>query len=174
VRTKDVRWVDTTKLPGSDPRFDRQLIAQEFIDTGPYVESHRVMVVLGRPVYSVSSRLLGRRSPVDMAKAVDVPIASNAGERMLVLNFDREIIDLAARAQKAFPELALLGVDVIRQESSGKLYILEVNSGLGTWHISSDYFAPYREKFGLDLHGQFGALDIIADALIDVTRQEAA
>jgi hypothetical protein len=27
---------------------------------------------------------------------------------------------------------------------------------------------------GLDLHAQFGALEIIADAMIDVTRREAA
>ncbi len=174
MRTDDVRWIDTSALPRTDMRHGRKLIAQQFIDTGRYAASHRVMVVFGRAIYSVTSQAATARPPIDQTKPLDVPIASNSGERSLTLNFDEDIIDLARRAYDAFPELPLLGVDVIREEATGRLFILEVNSGLGCWHISSGYFAPYLRKFGLDLHAQFGAINVIAEALIDATRREAA
>ncbi len=54
---------------------------------------------------------------------------------------------------------------MVRDAVDGTLWVLEVNPSGATWHISSDYFEPYRETFDLDLHAQFGALDIIADAV---------
>ena len=151
-------------------------LAQRFIDTGTFAESHRVMVVFGRAIYSITSRSLVPRRHVDPREAVVVPIASNAGgsdSRTLMLSFDNEVITLGRRAAAAFPQVPVLGVDIVRDVVTGGLWVLEVNPGGSTWHISSDYAAPQREKFGLDLHAQFGALDIIADALIDVTRREA-
>ena len=173
VRRSDVRWTDPESLPAADPQHGRPLRVESFIDTGAHAESHRVMTVFGRPVYCLTSHALEARPQLDPGAPVDLPIASNAGERTLALNFDRDIIALGCRAAAVFPEIPVLGVDVIREAATGKLFVLEVNTGVHTWHISSTYFAPYREKFGLDLHAQFGAIDVIADALIEVTRREA-
>ena len=51
--------------------------------------------------------------------------------------------------------------------------MLEVNASGLTWHISSNYGIGLQRKYGVDLNSQFGALDIIADALVDITRREA-
>jgi glutathione synthase/RimK-type ligase-like ATP-grasp enzyme len=174
-RTRDVCWVDPESLPPSHPRYGRPLVAQHFVDTGPMARSHRVMLVLGEPVYSLVSAALTARPVLDPdgREPLDLPIASNAGERTLELNFEPDVITFSRRAARCFPEFACLGVDIVREAASGRLFALEVNTSGSVWHISSDYAAPQRTQLDLDLHGQFGAVDIIANALIETTRRDA-
>jgi hypothetical protein len=176
VRTRDVRWVEPQSWPKDDPRHGQLMYAQRFIDTGVTASSYRVMVVYGRPVYCSRSTLLTPRPALDPDgdEPLDLPIAANAdGWRRVEQAYDSEVIAVAARAQRAFPEIPVLGVDLVRDAGSGAIYILEVNPPGSTWHISSDYSKEVRREHGLDYMGQFGALDIIADALIDATRREA-
>lgn len=163
VRTRDVAWTNTPT------------IAQRFVDTGPKARNHRVTTVFGRPVYSIVSRGLVSRPSIDAdgQEPVDLPIAANAGERIIEINFEPDIIEYSKDISRAFPEIPVLGIDIIREAETRLLYGIEVNSAGFTWHLSSDYTQPQREKYGLDPYGQFGALDVIADALIDVTRREA-
>jgi len=175
-RTRDVRWADPQSWPRDDPRFGVPLVAQKFVDTGPFSESHRVMTVFGRAIYSIMSRSSDAR-PFDLDALgddrLDQPVASNSGERTLELNFERDVIDFGKEVARAFPEIPVLGVDIVREQATGRLYALEVNARGMTWHISSNYGLVHQRKYGLDLHGQFGAIDVLADALIDVTRREA-
>jgi hypothetical protein len=174
-RTIDVRWTDPRSGPVDDPGFGQARLAQRFIDTGPFSRSHRVLVVFGRCVYSIVSRQLNPRRAIDpdAADSLDLPIASNAGERCIELNFEPDVIDLACRAARAFPDIPVLGVDVVREAATSDLYILEVNAAGYTWQLSSDYGQALQKSHNLDLAAQFGALDIIANTLIDVTRGEA-
>jgi hypothetical protein len=174
-RTHDVRWREPKSLSVDDPHYDQPILAQKFVDTGPLSRSFRVFTVFGRPVYSLASQSLTARpfiSPEGIGP-VDLAIASNAGERQVELNFDPEIIEFGASACRAFQEIPVLGIDVIREAATGILYILEVNSAGYTWHFSSDYGQALLKNYNIDLAAQFGALDIIADALIEVTRREA-
>jgi hypothetical protein len=68
----------------------------------------------------------------------------------------------------------VLGVDVIRDYRDGRLYMLEVNSGGRTWHTSSGIGVKLQRDRGINFVTQFGAHDIIADALVERTRKEAA
>ncbi len=176
VRTRDVRWRDPFSWPRNDPRHGRQMLAQRFVDTGPTPKSFRAMTVFGRVVYSTFLTVIGSatfdRDPAGGAP-LDEPIAANSGERRIQMNYSADVLDLARRVAAALPEKANLGIDMIREEGSGQLYVLEVNSRGHTWHISSNYGLDVQKKYGNDYAGQFGALDIIADALIDVTRREA-
>ena len=173
-RTIDVGWTDPWSWPADDPCFGQAILAQRFIDTGPFARSHRVLVVFGRCVYSIVSRQLTARPAIelDARESVDLPIASNAGERSIELDFEPDVIDLSCRAARAFPDIPVLGVDVVREAATGGLYLLEVNAAGYTWQLSSDYGEVLKKKHNLDLAAQFGALDIIADALIEVTRRE--
>ena len=47
-----------------------------------------------------------------------------------------DILELARRAYLALPEIALQGIDIIREAGSGKLYLLEANPGGNTWIFS--------------------------------------
>ncbi len=176
VRTRDVRWVDPRSWPADDPRHGYDILAQRFIDTGTQARSYRVMLVFGRPVYCSCSTLLAQRVPLDPDgdQPLDRPIAANSdGARRIEQCYDEDIIAYAREARRAFPDVPVLGVDLIREAATGTIYLLEVNPSGYTWHISSDYSAHLRREYGIDYMTQFGAIDIIADALIDATRREA-
>ena len=51
---------------------------------------------------------------------------------------DTDILDLASWTYSALPEIALQGVDILREASSGKLYVLEANPGGNTWIFSKE------------------------------------
>ena len=184
MRTGDVRWVDPVSLPKGNPHHGVPLLAQKFVDTGAHATSYRVLTVFGRPVYSAVSRstnarrlgidqLAAGQSEEPIASNLDEPVASNNSARGFELDFQADIIACAGEAVRAFPDVPVLGIDVIRELATGRLWVLEVNASGLTWHISSNYGIGLQRKYGVDLNSQFGALDIIADALVDVTRREA-
>jgi hypothetical protein len=176
-RTRDVRWVDPMSWPEDDDRHGRDLMAQYFVDTGVRTTHYRVAVALGRCIYSSMSRAKEPR-PFALDPAgdtpLDEPIAANVGDRNISLNFDRDIIAFGESVQRAFPGVAVLGVDVIREEATGRLFALEVNSPGITWHLSSNYGLEMQRNHGLDLTGQFNALEVVAEVLIERTRAEAS
>ena len=84
-----------------------------------------------------------------------------------------EVIALGERAHEAFPECPVLGVDIIRDRQSGRLYVLEVNPHGNVWHMSSLLAKKMDPKHVQDLYTQFNALDRTADVLIQKTRSSA-
>jgi hypothetical protein len=67
-----------------------------------------------------------------------------------------------------------LGLDIVRQRTTGELFVLETNPGGNVWHLSSALGMLYAEKYRRKLYNQFGALEIVADRLIERARQEAS
>lgn len=176
VRTRDVRWRDPFSWPTRDPRRGVQMIAQKFIDTGPMPRSHRVLVVFGRALYSVLFSVTDApvfdRDP-SAAHPLEERIASTNGARTIAMNDEPDVIDLACRVAQGIPDIASLGIDIVRNAATGGLYVLEINTRGMTWHFSSAYGMQQQQKFGLDYAAQFGAVEVLADALIEVTRREA-
>lgn len=175
MRTRDVRWTDTSILPKDNPRHGQDLLAQRYVDTGPFPTSYRVFTVLGRPIYCMRSTALEERPELDAngADMLDVAVAANGMRRKLELTNDREIIALASSAHARLPHLPVMGIDIIREHHTGRLFALEYNSDGGIWHLSTKHGLKHQHEFRLDYHGQFNALGTIADALIQVTRQRA-
>lgn len=163
MRTKDVRWSDTSALPDDHPRHGQRLLAQRFVNTGPFFRSTRVMMVAGRPVYSATSQAVQEQGDLLTSDALEADIAANGVERNVTLNYDEEIIDFARAIHANLPHLPSMGIDIIRELGTGKLY----------WHISSDFGMEQQRKYGLDYKGQFNALGTITDALIEITRKRA-
>lgn len=87
---------------------------------------------------------------------------------------DAEIVALGTQAHSAFPECPVLGVDIVRDMDSGKLYVMEVNPRGDTWHLSSllakNFFTAEHIR---DIYAQFAALERVAQLLIEKTRTEA-
>jgi hypothetical protein len=85
---------------------------------------------------------------------------------------------LRARQPRAIsdrlPEVAVLGVDVLRDTNTGRLYVLETNPGGFTWHLSSGLakktFTPEHIR---NIYQQFDALERAAQLLVEKTRAEA-
>lgn len=174
LRTKDVRWRDTSTFPETHPWFKRDLVAQRYIDTGPFPACYRVMTVFGRRVYcSCSTSTIQTVLNPDEFGPMGVPIAANTVDRVRTLGYEEDILALGERIHTKLTHTPVMGIDIIREHHTGQLYVLELNSFGNTWHISSDYIIKLEKEDGLSRMNQFGALDIIADAFIEATRRHA-
>jgi hypothetical protein len=171
-RTRDVRWIDTSALPKDDPRYGTRLLAQRYIDTGPYARSYRVMTVLGRPVYSVVSMALEKQA--QPAANDEIEVAANSVPRTMLMSDEPDVIALAKAIHAQAPRLPMMAIDIIREEKTGLLFVLEYNSAGYSWHLSSDYGRKQQQEFNLNYYDQFNALTTICKALIEVTRTWAA
>jgi ATP-grasp domain len=148
-------------------------LAQTFVDTGPYPAEYRALTVFGEPVYCNMVRSEEQRPDLSGDLPMDGRIASNSGPRRSTPCFDQDVLDLARRTFGAFPDIPVQGMDIIRDVHTGQLYVLEVNPGGATWHLSSGLGKRLQERNGYSYYEQFDALSVVADQLIAVTRREA-
>jgi glutathione synthase/RimK-type ligase-like ATP-grasp enzyme len=151
----------------------------------PYIEhsengcptEYRVLTLFGRVLYAARNSWAVPRPPLeDIAANPKGIIASNNSPfgRLRTVWNDPEIIALGEQAASAFPECPVLGVDVVRDAETKKLYVMGVNPAGRVWHFSSSHaMKRYRAEYRADLYAQFGALDRIAQLLIEKTRTEA-
>jgi len=174
-RTKEVRWFDPKIYPRNDSRRGTNMLVQRYVYTGLYAQCYRVFTVLGRVIYSIVSiatEVTPRPDPANK-DATDIRIAVNRDKRVIKENYDEEVLALAESVHLKFPSLPSLGIDIIREHETGRLFVLEINAGGGTWHLSTQHGLMHQRTCGLDLYGQFNALQRITDALIDTTRKLA-
>jgi len=159
---------------------DSKMLAQEFVYTGLWPVSYRVTTLFGQVIHSFKTEASHERNelpgpdafgklPGD--KGVSI-VASGQGCKM-TLNYDEEIIRLGEAVHAAFPDIPLLGVDIVREVPSGKLYILEVNANGYVWHFSSPMGLKFQSDFGFSLESQFNGLRKAAHILAEKA-QEAA
>lgn len=167
-------------------------IVQRFIDTGPMIPYTRLMTLFGVPLSCWSSSERVPRPPLEGSdeEIERLRITSNTGD--LLNRFpcsDLDVLALAPRVGAAFPTIPVLGIDVIREERTGKLFILEVNPGGNVWHFSSRALAEIRQELGgASLVGakkgellgrqmmidQLDAFDRAAEVLVHKVRELAA
>jgi hypothetical protein len=77
-----------------------------------------------------------------------------------------------ALSKLEIPEIPVLGVDVVREAESKRLFIMEVNPKGDTWHLSL-LSKSLTEQQRRDRYEQFGALDVVARSLMEKTRADA-
>ena len=171
VRTIDLsaRYDELTAIAND------QFLVQPYIDhEDGYPTEYRVLSMFGRALYCVRNRWGNKRQPLAEIAADPLGvIASNnntVGGRIGSICNDPEIIALGQRAHQAFPECPVIGVDIIRETQSGRLYVPEVNPHGAVWHTSSHTKDP---EYVRGRYAQFNALDLAADLLIQKTRTEA-
>jgi hypothetical protein len=165
----------------TDYEGDSDLMVQEFIYTGPWPVCYRVNTFFGKTLAAWRVEAdRGRRAlkgPEAFAGGPGeggISIASSGKGCTFELTDDPEILAMAEWAHVAFPEIPLLGVDVVREQPSGKLYVLEVNSCGRTWHFSSERGLSIQRTSGIDPKAQFGALRRAAAILVEQARRYAA
>ena len=170
----------------------RGFLVQRFIDTGPTVNYTRILTFLGEPLYSYMSWSTVPRGRLDQpdVELQKLRIASaRAPSRERVLRHEEDAIALARRVHEVFPTVPLLGIDIVREETTRRLFVIECNAGGNVWHFSSKVNAPLRvlfgggkqvgeetaEQIGRQMHiDQFGAFDRAAEVLVRKTRELAA
>jgi hypothetical protein len=177
-KTRRVRYKPPEKFPEEHRGRTSPLIAQQFIYTGRWPTSYRILSFMGRALMAV--QMYGRRGqmpplngPEDFRTTGGHSIVASAKGCAMTCISDPDILSLAKHAHAVFPDVPTLGVDVVREEGTGKLYILEVNPVGASWSLSSNAGRNLSEQFGLDIYGQFNALDTAADAAIEAARRLA-
>lgn len=168
-----------TSFPPSHPiRRTRQgYIVQRFVDTGLYPLSYRATTFLGEVM--TLERFEGEEATPSL-KAPDEEIEranfAPKDKRHFSFSDDPQVMTFARQIAAAFPNIPLLGIDIIKSTSQ-KLYVLEVNAGGNTWHYSSKMWADDRKKnpeYYMNMRTQFGAFDIAARRLTETTLKLAA
>ena len=99
--------------------------------------------------------------------------ADTRGERDSLIA-DPEVLAFARSIHRVFPRIPLLGIDILRRQSDGALFALEVNAGGNVWHFSS-YAEKHRARLGgkQAMLDQFGAWTVAARALIRTAERNA-
>lgn len=159
------------KVANEKVSYNTPYIIQQFIDSGECPSIYRAVVFLGEILYkykiSGTVKKIGNFIPEDFNnKNVSPEIDTR------VWDHNQEVYDFAKQISQAFPDIPLLGVDIIEESGTKKLYAIEVNAGGNVWH-----FATHSRSIKLHPHlaekrlNQYGAFNIAADALINATRK---
>ena len=167
------------RADATNSEYDRTLV-QEFVYTGRWPVSYRVMSLFGRVLNCWRIEADQRRRPLEGPDAFaggpeggGRSIVSSAKGSDFSLCDDEEIIAFGTGAHRAFPDIPVLGVDVVRDVRDGRLFVLEVNAIGRVWHLDSEAGRGIQRDHKLDFRKQFGAIERAARVLIERTRAEA-
>jgi len=171
LRRKHVEGLGPGDFPKDHPiRVSRNgYIVQKFVPTGTFSTTYRVSTFLGAVIDAAM-----HQSTIE-SPALDAPDAAllagnftHKAGRKVVFEAPDDVIELAIKVAKIFGTLPLLGIDVIRDVHTGRLFVLEINAGGNTWHYSSPMAAEWRKKHPELLRAmkeQFSAFDTVAAVL---------
>ncbi len=192
MRTARARYRPPHDYPPNHPGRRGPMLVQKFVNTGRQPSHYRVCSLFGVPLYCVRFWTLTERADLSAGdeelEATIVATNTLGRQRKRLLVDEPDVLDLAKRAHAVAPDVPLMGIDILRDEGTGALYLLELNSGGKVWHISSRAGLPLRlylgEQAGANstvaeavgrriLDEQFGFFDRAARSLIERTRAEA-
>ena len=169
VRKDRVRWKPvTTRSAGDCSSF----ILQKFIYTGPRPVSYRVNTLFGRVLFSKRYEARSDHAiwngPEDQEFGGRSIVASAKGSSVAP-NYEEDIIRFGERAHSAFPDIPLLGFDIIRELPSGNLFVLEANAIGYVW----GFYNAFEADYGFSAERQFDGLRKAAYILAEKTQQSA-
>ena len=174
--------IPTKEILNIKPYFDKmglknKILLQEFIYTGQNVSHYRVLSFLGQPLCSFKSTNLSNIVlPFSLEDAFNnhtVKTNSSNDTRKLEILENEEVLNFSKSVFKVFPERPLQGIDIVIEEKTKKLFVLEGNLGGNVWVFS------HKKSFALEKYGrfnllnQFNAFDVACDILIKKTNKLA-
>lgn len=173
VKVQDIR----ARFPELTEDGSRPMLAQKFIDCetedGRPIE-YRVQMALGEPFCMMRRAWLQPRPPLEtIARNPNGLIATSTPKIAGPWSAwaDREILELAKAAAVPFARNPCLGIDLVRERTTGKLYVLEVDSrGFDVTQVPHRGATPDERA---PFYNQFDGLTGIAERLIARTRELA-
>jgi hypothetical protein len=169
ARAGRVRW---------KPEYDAYggRIAQEFVYTGRWPVSYRVTTLFGEVLFCARIEANRERTPLEGRwewHGDGKSVVASGRDGSWTLSDDEEIMEHARTAARAFPDVGLLGVDLVRDTETGRCGVLEVNAGGHTWHFTSPVGREIQRENGIDFESQFDGLRLAARVLAEETRRRA-
>lgn len=177
-KTTRVRYQPPETLPKEHFGRIAPMLVQEFIYTGEWPESYRVVTLFGTVLLCYRQVSRGRGHPLkaryDFKATGGISVVSNTREMEAVMSDEADVIALAELAhRKAFPDLPMLSFDIVRDAGSGALYILECHAQ-GSWMFTAEIGLDIEAANRLDFRTQFDALERTARILARETPLRAA
>jgi hypothetical protein len=162
------------QLPHDHPSRRLRMLVQQWIDTGEKLTAYRCLTLFGAVLYLTQTQRTEARPSLDSPDNIIEAMPAESDRGQTTRARDRSLMEFAPRMAEAFPRHSILGCDILREHSTGRLYALEVNGGGNVWHFSSPRTAPWRtfEKT-LSLRTEFSSFEIAAEVLARKTRLEA-
>lgn len=156
-RCADARWTPPrTQLARDFGGPFNPRLAQQFVFTGHWPHSFRVSTLFGSTLWSMRIEASHERQPLlERSDFHGQSIVSSGHGCSFSLSNDAAVIALAERASAALPQVPVLGIDILRDASTGELFVVELNSLGFSWHFSSPSGLEIQAQFGFDLSAQF-------------------
>jgi hypothetical protein len=154
-------------------------IIQQYIHTGKFPQNYRVVTVLEKPVHMTHDTALHeiKLNLPHSTLALKESAQTNMGGAHYRFDESQDVLDFAVSIAKVFDDRSVIGIDIIREESSGKLYFLEANIG-NVWLFSNTTGQKFRNALGPDsvekMKAQFNAFELIPAILAKYARDFAA
>ncbi|RJT38780.1 hypothetical protein D3227_16105 [Mesorhizobium waimense] len=168
-KTSRVQYAHPSSYPSDHLGANAPMIVQQFVYTGEWPVSYRLVSVFGEIVlcYRQTTR---RGTPLRTRWGFDeggVAIVSNTRQMEIVLDADPEMIDVASRSHRAaFPDIPILHFDLGRDAETGRIHIFECHPFIPRWLFSSDRTLSAQADNRVDFDSQFDAMQGIARAIV--------
>lgn len=169
MRSSRTRWKPQYEADGGH-------IVQEFYYTGRWPVAYRVTTLFGRVLFCARTesthekpQLAHREDWLDGGR----PVTANKRGGTWTLSDKEEVLELARQAARAFPDIGVLGIDIVQDIETGKSAVLEVNAVGHTWHFTSERGRSVQRDHGIDFESQFDGIRLAARVLVDETRRRA-
>jgi len=174
--------IPTKEILNIKPYFDKMglkntILLQEYIYTGQNVNHYRVLNFLGQPLCSFKSTNLSNIVlPFSLEDAFNnhtVKTNSSNDTRKIEILENEEVLNFSKSVFKVFPERPLQGIDIVIEEKTKKLFVLEGNLGGNVWTFSHEKSFAIEKLGRPALLQQFNAFDVACDILIKKTNELA-
>lgn len=153
------------------------MIVQSFIDTGPRFRVYRCLTLFGEVIYQNLAEAPEAHPPLESDdETVEAILPEPPRTRTSPqIDTDPAVMAFAGTIQSAFPEVPLLGCDIVKEMATNRLYAIEVNAGGNVWHLSSPRTRSSRSITKIQSYLKtFNSYDRAANALIRAARRHAA
>lgn len=175
---RGVKIKKTGRVKGEKYYDGEEYIVQAFVYTGTEPVVYRALTLFGKVLYLECSRNsncgheLSGPNKFGEVGGHNIVASARGANRELVR--DPMIESFAEKvATICFPNIPVLGIDVMKDALTGELFVAETNPFGQTWHFSSQIGKSMARDHGLEYEKQFGAFDKAAKILIQVARQRA-
>ena len=162
------------------------VLVQQFIDTGKNPSYYRVLSLFEAPLYWARVFFPDERPDLSADDSIIEATIINPNDlsvwdkfamsEMWEAQVDPSVVDFSSRIHAAFPNIPILGCDILKEEKTGRLYAIEINAGGNVWHFSSKIGRKWRDELGgrKAMIASYDPWLRAADALIKKTREFAS
>lgn len=171
-KTEQVSLIKPSDFPDSHPIRHYSYLVQKYIHTGDHPSVIRVTNFCQANI--LCYKVICDKN-IDLRKDLtNQNVASNNGKRSRILLSDPAALELSRQAARCFLTVPTQAFDLIKEDLTNNIYILESNLGGNTWHFSNKFGYQMRKEMGEKTREkmlqQFDCYNTAAMALVSATK----